>query len=61
MDFRRGVNTSACRAIFFGQLELWNYFNKKNLDYKKLNMPRFGNQNGAYIEGNFVVIGSFAS
>ena len=45
--------------IFFGQLELWNYFNKKNLDYKKLNMPRFGNQNGAYIEGNFVVIGSF--
>jgi len=45
--------------IFFGQLQLWNYFNKKHLDYNKLNMPRFGNQNGAYIEDNFVVIGSF--
>ncbi len=45
--------------IFFGQLQLWNYFNKNNLDHKRLNMPRFGNQNGAYLGENFVVIGSF--
>ena len=44
--------------IFYGQMMLWKYFSQsKNI--KSLNLPRFGNQNGAYIDENFVVLGSF--
>lgn len=46
------------REIFGGQLDLWNFFNK-NCDYKDLEMPMYGNQIGAFIGKNFVVIGSF--
>jgi len=44
--------------VFNGQKIIWQYFNNKK-DLKDLNMPKFGNQNGALIEKNFVVIGSF--
>jgi len=44
--------------IFNGQKKLWSYFNNEK-DFSELNMPRYGNQNGALINGNFVVLGSF--
>jgi putative sugar O-methyltransferase len=46
--------------IFGGQLKLWKFFNHKK-DLKFLNMPKHGNQIGATIDGNFVVIGSFSN
>ena len=45
--------------IFNGQLKIWEYFNKEKIELKNLNMPRYGNLNGAYIEDNFIVTGSF--
>tara|TARA_X000001036_G_C20628204_1_gene786034 strand:- start:202 stop:1365 length:1164 start_codon:yes stop_codon:yes gene_type:complete len=46
--------------IFEGQLNLWKYFNKeKNL--KEVELPKYGNQVGALVENNFVVIGSFSN
>ncbi len=45
--------------IFHGQKELWKLFNKNNLSLKAASMPRFGNQNGAILDNNFFVIGSF--
>ena len=45
--------------IFGGQLKLWNFFNKQNTNLGVLNMPQYGNQNGAFINENFVVPGSF--
>ena len=45
--------------IFNGQMQLWKYFNKGTGKIAQLNMPRFGNQNGALIDNNFVVLGSF--
>jgi putative sugar O-methyltransferase len=45
--------------IFNGQMQLWKYFNKETSKIAQLNMPRFGNQNGALIDNNFVVLGSF--
>jgi putative sugar O-methyltransferase len=53
------LNKFLSEEIFNGQLKLWKYFNKGSKKFKNLNMPRFGNQNGAYIDNNFVVIGSF--
>ena len=44
--------------VFNGQKLIWEYFNNDK-DISSLNMPRFGNQNGALIDKNFVVIGSF--
>jgi putative sugar O-methyltransferase len=46
-------------SIFGGQLRIWKYFNNNKNDFSDLNMPRFGNQIGATIDGNFIVIGSF--
>lgn len=46
------------KEIFGGQLELWKFFNR-DLEVKNLKMPMHGNQIGAFIEDNFVVIGSF--
>ena len=45
--------------VFYGQKQLWDYFNQKKYTLSDLSMPRFGNQNGALIENNFVVFGSF--
>ena len=47
------------QETFNGQLKLWKYFNNGSEDFHNLDMPKFGNQNGAYINNNFVVIGSF--
>ena len=44
--------------IFHGQYELWKYINQDN-DFSNLKLPRYGNQNGAFIGDTFVVIGSF--
>ena len=44
--------------IFGGQLELWKFFNKGS-NSSELEMPMYGNQIGAKIDDNFVVIGSF--
>lgn len=46
-------------GVFNSQLKLWNWYynNKKNIS--SLNMPRHGNLQGANIEKNFVVPGSF--
>ena len=46
------------KEIFGGQLELWKFFNR-DLEVKHFKMPMHGNQIGAFIEDNFVVIGSF--
>ena len=44
--------------IFSSQLDLWKFFNKnKSLD--DVEMPMYGNQVGAFIDGKFTVIGSF--
>ena len=53
------LNKFLSEEIFNGQLKLWKYYNNGDTNFKKLNMPKFGNQNGAYIDNNFVVIGSF--
>ena len=45
--------------IFGGHLKMWKLFNMEKEDFSSLNIPRFGNQNGAKIEENFVVLGSF--
>ncbi len=45
--------------ILGGQHKLWNYFNNHQVDISEINMPKFGNQNGATIKGNFFVLGSF--
>ena len=47
--------------IFYGQKELWDYFNQNNSNLSDINMPRHGNQNGAKIDNNFFVIGSFSN
>ena len=47
------------QEMFNGQLKLWKYFNNGSENFQNLNMPKFGNQNGAHINNNFVVIGSF--
>ena len=46
-------------VVFGKQLELWKYFNNYKKDTSVLNAPIHGNQIGAYIDNNFVVIGSF--
>ena len=46
--------------IFEGQLNLWKYFNKDR-DVKDVALPKYGNQIGALVENNFVVIGSFSN
>ncbi len=46
--------------IFGGQFDLWKFFNKdRNLD--DLDLPKHGNQIGAFIDNKFVVIGSFSN
>ena len=45
--------------MFGKQLKLWKYFNNYKKDTSALNAPIHGNQIGAYIDNNFVVIGSF--
>ncbi len=44
--------------IFGGQLNLWKFFNK-NKNLNDIEMPMYGNQVGAYIDGKFTVIGGF--
>ena len=46
-------------VVFGKQLELWKYFNNYKKNTSALNAPIHGNQIGAYIDNNFVVIGSF--
>lgn len=46
--------------IFGGQLKLWRFFNK-DLSLSEIKMPRHGNQIGATINDEFVVIGSFSN
>jgi len=46
--------------MFYGQYQIWKYFTKEQPNKSNsLNMPNFGNQNGAFIDNNFVVLGSF--
>ena len=44
-------------VVFGKQLELWKRFNNYKKDTSALNAPIHGNQIGAYIDNNFVVIG----
>ena len=46
------------KEIFGGQLDLWRFFNR-NSKIRELEMPRYGNQIGAFIDDTFVVLGSF--
>ena len=46
--------------IIEGQLNLWKHFNKDR-DLKDVELPKYGNQIGAVVENNFVVIGSFSN
>lgn len=48
-------------VIFAELLKTWKYFGNNKSDIHKLKQPRFGNQIGATIDGNFVTIGSFFS
>ena len=45
--------------IFSKQRKIWEYFNQGVNNISVLNMPKYGNHNGAMIEKNFVVLGSF--
>lgn len=46
--------------MFYGQHQIWKYLTKEqSISPDSLNMPRFGNQTGAHIDNNFVVLGSF--
>ena len=47
--------------LFQGQREVWSYYNQKKREFSNLNFPRIGNQNGAEVENNFLVYGSFFS
>ena len=46
-------------VVFGKQLELWKRFNNYKKDVSALGLPMHGNQIGAHIDDNFVVIGSF--
>ena len=48
-------------VLFGKQLKLWKYFNNEKKNISNLNLPTHGNQVGAYIDKNFVVVGSFFS
>lgn len=45
--------------IFLKHLNIWKDFGYSNNDISKISTPEFGNQLGAYLNGNFVTIGSF--
>ena len=45
--------------IFLKHLKIWKDFGYTSEDLSKISTPEFGNQLGAYINGNFVTIGSF--
>ena len=47
--------------IFYGQKKLWEYFNQNTSSLSEVHMPRHGNQNGAIVDNNFFVIGSFSN
>tara|TARA_Y100001958_G_C21160119_1_gene494176 strand:- start:62 stop:1234 length:1173 start_codon:yes stop_codon:yes gene_type:complete len=44
--------------IFYSRHELWKFITQKN-DISCLDFPKYGNQNGAYIDDTFVNLGSF--
>lgn len=44
--------------LFEGQINLWKYFNQNKHEINSLNMPRFGNLNGAEYKNNFIVFGA---
>ena len=44
--------------IFYSRHELWKFITQKN-DISYLDFPKYGNQNGAYIDDTFVNLGSF--
>ena len=46
-----------CQDIFGSQLDLWKFFNR-NHKFNNVNVPMYGNQIGAYVEGKFVINGS---
>jgi putative sugar O-methyltransferase len=45
--------------IFDKLFKTWKYFNNTEKEIKDLNSPEYGNQIGAYLNNNFVTIGSF--
>jgi hypothetical protein len=45
--------------IFLQQLKTWQWFYNKRKSISSLTYPAYGNQAGAYIDGNFVGVGSF--
>ncbi len=45
--------------IFLKHYKIWKDFGYEKKDLNKISTPEFGNQLGAYIDGNFVTIGSF--
>jgi putative sugar O-methyltransferase len=47
--------------IFEKQLKIWKFFLNDDNHISELNLPKFGNQIGAEIDGNFLVEGSFFS
>tara|TARA_B100000780_G_C21092515_1_gene440357 strand:+ start:223 stop:1395 length:1173 start_codon:yes stop_codon:yes gene_type:complete len=47
------------KKIFEKQLKIWHFFLNNKNHISELNLPKFGNQIGAEIDGNFLVEGSF--
>lgn len=45
--------------VFFNQLKMWKWVNNGRKELPALSYPAHGNQSGAYIDGNFVGVGSF--
>jgi hypothetical protein len=45
--------------VFYKQLKTWEWFNSNNKSIKDLSYPVIGNQCGAYIDNQFVGVGSF--
>jgi len=48
-------------VIFNNNLNIWNKFYNYKKKTSELNMPRHGNQIGAFVNENFVTIGSFSA
>ncbi len=45
--------------IFLKHYKIWKDFGYGRADLREISTPEFGNQLGAYMDGNFVTIGSF--
>ena len=59
-NFKNPIRKQYLKNVIFHQNYLnWNFFYNDKKHINLLSYPQFGNQCGAYIDGNFVGVGSF--